>query len=90
MFLDPGLLVGPGWWEPLFRVLDKDPRVAAASGRILLPDGTLDHAGLSLLHHEARENARPRLGARTVHAGKPATTLRPPQRFRGAPPRVKR
>jgi len=71
MFLDPGMLVGPGWWQPLFRVLEKDPRVAAASGRILLPDGTLDHAGLSLLHHEAKENARPRLGARTVHAGKP-------------------
>ncbi len=71
MFLDPGILVGPGWWEPLFRVLEKDPQVAAVSGRILLPDGTLDHAGLSLLHHEARADARPCLGSRTVHAGRP-------------------
>lgn len=71
MFLDPGILVGPGWWHPLMRVLEMDPRVAAASGRILLPNGVLDHAGLSLLRWEATETARPGLGSRTVHAGKP-------------------
>lgn len=71
MFLDPGMLVGPGWWVQLFRVLEMDPRVAATSGRILLPNGVIDHAGLSLLRFEATKTARPRLGCRTVHAGKP-------------------
>ena len=49
MFLDPGMIVGPRWWEALLRTMDKDPRVGAAAGKIILPDGRIDHAGLALL-----------------------------------------
>lgn len=71
MFLDPGVLVGPDWSNSLIRTLEKDPGLAAVSGRILLPDGTLDHAGLALLEWPATETSRPRLGSRTIHAGRP-------------------
>ncbi len=71
MFVDPGLLVAPHWWESLLRSLEKDPRLAAIAGRILLPDGTLDHAGLALLQWSATETAGPRLSTRSIHAGRP-------------------
>ncbi len=71
MFLDPGVLVAPQWCDPLVRTLEKDPRLAAVGGRILLPDGNLDHAGLALLQWPATETSRPRLTSRTIHAGRP-------------------
>ena len=71
MFLDPGVLVGPNWFDSLIRTLEKDPSLAATAGRLLLPDGTLDHAGLALLHWPATATSRPRLGSRTIHAGRP-------------------
>lgn len=80
MFLDPGVLVGPMWFDSLIRTLEKDPSLAAVSGRILLPDGKLDHAGLALLQWPATETSRPRLSSRTIHAGRSgnfATAQRP-------------
>ncbi len=71
MFLDPGVLVAPGWSATLVRSLEKDLRLAAVAGRILLPDGTLDHAGLALLQWSATETSRPRLTTRAIHAGSP-------------------
>jgi GT2 family glycosyltransferase len=71
MFLDPGVLVGPFWSESLVRSLEKDPGLAAVAGRVLLPDGTLDHAGLALLQWPATETSRPRLSSRAIHAGRP-------------------
>jgi len=70
MFLDPGVLVAPHWSDSLIRSLEKDPSLAAAAGRVLLPDGTLDHAGLALLQWPATDTSRPRLGCRTIHAGR--------------------
>ncbi len=73
MFLDPGMLVAPLWSESLIRSLEKDPRLAAVAGRILLPDGNIDHAGLVLLQWPATETARPRLSTRSLYAGKPGS-----------------
>ncbi len=71
VFFDPGVLVAPNWWKSLVRSLDKDPRLAAVAGRLLLPDGNIDHAGLALLHWPATESSRPKLSSRSVHAGRP-------------------
>lgn len=73
MFLDPGVLVAPNWSSSLLRSLEKDPRLAAVGGRVLLPDGNLDHAGLALLQWPATETSRPRLTCRTIHAGRPGS-----------------
>jgi len=79
MFLDPGMIVGPRWWEALLRTLDKDPRVGAVGGKIILPDGRIDHAGLALLEWwDAPDDSGElpaygrRLSARSILAGKPA------------------
>lgn len=37
----------PGWLEPLLAAMD-DPRCGAAAGRLIDPDGTLQHAGVRL------------------------------------------
>ena len=77
MFLDPGMIVGPEWWRPLVRTLEMDPAVGAVSGKILLSDGRIDHAGLALLEWRpktGRKEEFPRLTGRSIHAGKPAET----------------
>lgn len=79
MFLDPGMIVGPGWWEALVRTLEKDPRVGAAAGKVILPDGRIDHAGLALLEWWDQQDQDGglsaygcRLTGRSVLAGRPA------------------
>lgn len=81
MFLDPGMIVGPRWWAALVRTLEMDPRVAAAAGKVILPDGRIDHAGLALLEwwDAPAEGVPPRaygsnLTARSILAGRPAET----------------
>jgi GT2 family glycosyltransferase len=77
MFMDPGMVVGPGWWESLVRTLDMDPRVGAAAGKVLLPDGKIEHAGLAMLEWWGEsENEQTRaygnnLTARGILAGRP-------------------
>lgn len=39
----------PGWLEPLVAALEADDRAAAAQGKILLPDGTLNSTGIEEL-----------------------------------------
>lgn len=79
MFLDPGMIVGPRWWMALSRTLEMDPRVAATAGKVILPDGRIDHAGLGLLEwwDSPTAGAQPRaygtnLTARSLLAGRPA------------------
>ena len=77
MFLDPGMIVGPGWWRALVRTLEMDPAVGAVSGKIIVTDGRIDHAGLALLQWrplEGQESNSTRLTGRSIHAGKPADT----------------
>ena len=78
MFLDPGMIVGPGWWESLVRTLDQDPRVGAVAGKVILADGSIDHAGLALLEWWGEgESGKARaygqsLTGRSIQAGREA------------------
>jgi GT2 family glycosyltransferase len=81
MFLDPGVIVGPHWWESLLRTLRMDSRVGAAAGKVILPDGRIDHAGLALLewwdtpsNQENQAAYGNRLTTRSILAGRPAET----------------
>ncbi|MFT5315251.1 MAG: GT2 family glycosyltransferase [Candidatus Krumholzibacteriia bacterium] len=67
MFLDPGVVLGPRWSESLLKTLDRDPIVGAVGGKIILPDGLIDHAGLAVL--ELATERGPRLVGRSIHAG---------------------
>ncbi len=78
MFLDPGVVVGPHWADPLLETMERDPLVGAAAGKVILQDGRIDHAGLALLKWDVPR--RTRLSGRSLHAGRPADTagsLRP-------------
>ena len=75
MFLDAGIVLGPSWWESLVRTLDRDVQVAACAGRILVPDGRIDHAGQALLAWEEPDQRK--LAGRSVHAGRLAEALGP-------------
>jgi len=70
MFLDPGMVLGPHWWEAPLRTLERDPLVGAVAGKILVQDGRIDHAGLAVL--EWQGGRRPRLTGRSIHAGRAA------------------
>ena len=73
MFLDAGVVLGPSWWESLVRTLDRDVQVAACAGRILVPDGRIDHAGQAILAWDGAEQRK--LAGRSVHAGRLAEAL---------------
>ena len=73
------MIVGPRWWEAPLRTLDKDPQVGAVAGKIILPDGRIDHAGLALLEwwdNTPKDGQRSaygsRLTSRSILAGRPA------------------
>ncbi len=70
MFLDPGVVMGPHWSETLLDTLERDPMVGAAAGKIILPDGLIDHAGLAVLEMPTEKG--PRLMGRSIHAGQRA------------------
>ena len=74
MFLDPGVIVGLNWWDSLVSTLEMDPEVGAVSGKILVTDGRIDHAGLALLEWRpgtGQGEGFRRLTGRSIHAGKP-------------------
>ena len=78
MFLDPGVVVGPHWSESLLQTLEQDPLTGAVAGKIILPDGLIDHAGLAVLEMPTEHGAR--LAGRSIHAGQRAElegSLRP-------------
>jgi GT2 family glycosyltransferase len=39
----------PGWLDPLLRVLEERPEVAAVGSRLLFPDGLIQHAGVAIV-----------------------------------------
>ncbi len=77
LFLDPGMVAGPGWADALVRTLDNDPFVGATAGKVILVDGRIDHAGLALLRwREGSRCADDRvlLTGRSLQAGKQVDT----------------
>ncbi|WP_343066721.1 glycosyltransferase [Dissulfurirhabdus thermomarina] len=52
LFLNNDTEVQAGWLEPLMRVLDRDPGVAAVGAKLLYPNGTLQHAGVAVTRDE--------------------------------------
>jgi GT2 family glycosyltransferase len=69
-FLDPGMVLGPHWWEAPVRTMDNDPLVGAVGGKVLVQDGRIDHAGVALLEWQGGRGAR--LTGRSIHAGRAA------------------
>ncbi len=70
MFLDPGMIPGPGWWLKLISTLQMDPQVGAVAGKIIIQDGRIDHAGLAVLEWGSSEGGK--LTGRSINAGKQA------------------
>lgn len=70
MFLNPGIIPGPGWWSSLLSTLQMDPHVGAVTGKIIIPDGRIDHAGLAVLEWGGAKGGR--LSGRSINAGRVA------------------
>lgn len=51
LFLNNDTLLLPGWLEPLTAVLDQEADVAVVGAKLLLPNGTLQHAGVELVEN---------------------------------------
>ena len=47
LFLNNDTVPCPGWLEPLVREFRRNPEVAMAGAKLLYPDGTIQHAGVS-------------------------------------------
>lgn len=56
----------PGWLEPLLRVLDERPEVAAVGSRLLYPNGSVQHAGVAIVENTVTGEL---LGGIHVHHG---------------------
>ena len=55
LFLNNDTEVQPGWLDPLIRILEADGQVAAVGGKLLFPDGTIQHAGVVLTDAKGRD-----------------------------------
>lgn len=49
LFLNNDVEVMENWLKPLVDILDNDPKVAAAAGKLLFPDRTIQHAGVIII-----------------------------------------
>ena len=48
LFLNNDTEVQTNWLGPLFSLAEADPAIAAASGKLIFPNGTIQHAGVAL------------------------------------------
>ncbi len=72
MFMDPGMIPGPGWWYSLISTLQMDPQVGAVAGKIIISDGRIDHAGLAVLEWGGVNGGT--IAGRSINAGKMAVS----------------
>ncbi|GEM_PF-3406857 len=51
LFLNNDTEVQENWLQPMVKLLDNDFRVGAVGGKLLFPDGSIQHAGVIILDH---------------------------------------
>jgi GT2 family glycosyltransferase/Flp pilus assembly protein TadD/FMN phosphatase YigB (HAD superfamily)/glycosyltransferase involved in cell wall biosynthesis len=55
LFLNNDTEVQPGWLQPLVSLAEADPAVAAVGGKLLFPNGTIQHAGVAIGEFTGRD-----------------------------------
>ncbi|MFB0524839.1 MAG: glycosyltransferase, partial [Phycisphaerae bacterium] len=60
VFLNSDTKVQPGWLEQLLEVLENDSEVGAVGSKLLYPDGSIQHAGVAILHVEGKNSLLPK------------------------------
>lgn len=78
LFLNNDTEPRPGWLEALTEVLDADATVAGVGSKLLYPDGTIQHAGVSIVDN--RINKDPLCGEH-IWKGTPADQPEANQRY---------
>jgi GT2 family glycosyltransferase len=66
VFLNNDTKVRAGWFEPLLAVLEGDPQVAAAGGKLVFPDGRIQNAGVVTVQDPERNDP---LAAKAAYCG---------------------
>jgi GT2 family glycosyltransferase len=69
LFLNNDTEPQKGWLEPLLKILDNDPTVAAAGSKLLFPDGKIQHAGVAIIEDKKLPDP---LVARHIYYQKPS------------------
>jgi GT2 family glycosyltransferase/glycosyltransferase involved in cell wall biosynthesis len=69
LFLNNDTEPKPGWLEPLIDIADHDPTVAAVGSKLLYPDETIQHAGVSIIDNRREKDP---LRGEHIWRGRPA------------------
>lgn len=69
LFLNNDTQLLPGWIEPMLRATVEHPQVGAVGAKLLFPDGTIQHAGVSIIQNRIAGV----FGGMHDHTGKPSS-----------------
>ncbi|MGC1512137.1 MAG: glycosyltransferase family 2 protein [Acidimicrobiales bacterium] len=69
LFLNNDTQLLPGWIEPLLRATVEQPQVGAVGAKLIYPDGTIQHGGVSIIQNRIGGL----FGGWHDHVGKPAS-----------------
>ncbi len=72
LFLNNDMAVSPHWLDPMVTILDNDPAVGITGAKLLFPDTTIQHAGVSLVQYE--DPQRKGLAGMHLEYKKPSST----------------